>query len=225
MNNYQGNDESTADVIPAERLTHEEGETVQWNGRVEAIVRLSGAIVVVAATIAGMSCCGAGARPASSPAMPTSARCPSRVPRLTAPSDANPGTVVNQAATTLLLCRYAPTPEGLKRHIVKVRRVDGRTRVMALIRGLNSLPPFPNGSINCPGRFGDEIVILPLRDGRDIGTVDVELDMCFEVTNGVTYKSGLSREPRVKRVFRELERLVPSRPMISSNRVLSRKPT
>jgi hypothetical protein len=74
---------------------------------------------------------------------------------------------------------------------------------------LNSLPPFPSGSINCPSGVGNEIVILPLRYGRNVGTVEVELDTCFEVTNGVTYKSGLSREPRVKRVFRELERLVP----------------
>jgi hypothetical protein len=82
---------------------------------------------------------------------------------------------------------------------------------MALIRDLNSLPPFPSGPITCPGRGGNEIVILPLRYGRNVGTVEVELGSCSEVTNGVTYKSGLGREtePRVRRIFRELERLVP----------------
>jgi hypothetical protein len=49
---------------------------------------------------------------------------------------------------------------------------------------LNSLPPFPSGSINCPSGVGNEIVILPLRYGRNVGTVEVELDTCFEVMAG-----------------------------------------
>jgi hypothetical protein len=172
--------------------------------------RLTRTVVVLAATCAGMSCRGAGAMPVSSPATLASARCPSRVPRLAARSGTKPGTVVNPVAATLSLCRYAPMPGGFKRHIVKVRRVESRTRVMALIRDLNSLPPFPSGRVNCPGSgVGNEIVILPLMYGRNVGTVEVELDTCFEITNGVTYKSGLGREPRVERVFRELERLVP----------------
>ncbi len=168
---------------------------------------LGRAVVLLAIGCAGGSCSGgAGARPASSPATFAGVRCPSRVPRLAAHSGTKAGTVLNPAATTLLLCRYAPRPGG----IVKVRRVDGRNRVMALIRGLNSLPSFPSASTNCPGRVGGDIVILPLRDGGNLGTGDVELGSCSEVTNGVTYKSGLGNEPRVTRVFRELERLVPS---------------
>lgn len=194
-------------------MTHEEWDRRRYPGTdvLRLLARLSRAVVVSAATCAGMSSCGgdAGARPASSPATFAGVRCPSRVPRLAARNGTEPGTVVNPAATTLLLCRYAAMRGGSKRHIVKVRRVDSRIRVMALIRDLNSLPPFPTGSINCPGRVGNEIVILPLRYGRNVGTVEVELDTCFEVTNGVTYKSGLGREQRVRRVFRELESLVP----------------
>jgi hypothetical protein len=90
-----------------------------------------------------------------------------------------------------------------------MRHVTRRTRVTALIRGLNSLPPFPRGTINCPTVAGGEIVILAIRGGRYVGTASVEPSTCFEVSNGVTRKFGLNAEAQVQRVVRDLESLVP----------------
>jgi hypothetical protein len=167
--------------------------------------RMSRAVVLSATICAGMSCCGggAGAAPSEHVAL-ASVGCPTIVPRLPSRNGTRPGTVVNPGATTLLLCRYSG-----ERHLSRARHVTRRTRVTALIRGLNSLPPFPRGTINCPTVAGGEIVILAIRGGRYVGTASVEPITCFEVSNGVTRKFGLNGEAQVQRVVRDLESLVP----------------
>jgi hypothetical protein len=130
-------------------------------------------------------------------------RCPRHVPELTGYEGVRRGVVISRSARVLVLCRYSGE------HLRTKRRLSSRIEAERIIDGLNALPPFPKGRVNCPSATGDEVVILPLRANRNIGTVKVELGGCFEVTNGVTKKIAPGAHPATEGVYRALEAVVP----------------
>jgi hypothetical protein len=162
-------------------------------------------LVVLVAVIAAVSTgCGDGAGAVRGQhANFAGVRCPRQVPELTSHKGVRPGVVISGPAAALVLCRYSGE------RLLKKRRLSSRAEIARIIHEINALPPFPKGKVNCPAATGGEVVILPLRAGRNIGTVEVELGGCFEVTNGVAMKIAPGEHPRTEGVFRVLEALVP----------------
>ncbi len=160
--------------------------------------------VLVATLAAVLTGCGGGA--AGAPGQHSNfagVRCPMGVPELTSHKGVRRGVVISTSATVLVLCRYS------EERLIKGRRLSRRTEIAWIVQELNALPPFPKGPVNCPSANGDEVVILPLRANRNLGTTEVDLGGCFGVTNGVTIKIGFATQPRKEGVFRVLEELVP----------------
>ncbi len=118
--------------------------------------------------------------------------------------------LLSNDANAILLCRY---PAGVQPRTTlqapsAVRHYVGNAAVVrSLVSAVNSLPEFPNGNFNCPGRAGDTVLMLVRSQRHGIEAVTVEMFGCRTATNGLAVRWGLSGGLRVRHVFALLEAL------------------